>query len=264
MSPWLPAGHRLRSLGDPAAPIVCLHGSLWDSRVFAPLLDRWNPQETVWAYDLPGHGRSPLPPEAVLTLSHTVSLLAAAFDRDGIRGARVIGHSWGGMVGIALAHAHPGLVRELHVMGITLAAESPALLPEFRRLNHQVRQHGSAVLTDLLMAMFFAPSTLSDPTRSEECLRWRKSLGGYKPEIASVLAGIIERPDLTAMAKSLRIPITLIDGAHDQRFDAAMRAANRAALPAARWAEIPAVGHMALIEGPEAIANCLRSFGFAS
>jgi pimeloyl-ACP methyl ester carboxylesterase len=137
-------------------------------------------------------------------------------------------------------------------------------VPGFRALNEQVRQSGSGCLVDLLMGMFFAPQTLTDPQRAGDCAAWRSALGSFPPSISAVLAGIIDRADLYARARALTQPVVLIDGAEDQRFPESVRAANREAFQSVSAITIPDLGHMALIEDPVAMARALRQGGIGN
>lgn len=89
-------------------PVLALHGLTGHGRRWEALATGYLPDMRVLAPDLRGHGRSSsLPPwsfEAVV--ADLVRLLDGA-------PATVVGHSFGGAVGIHLARLHPELVRAL-------------------------------------------------------------------------------------------------------------------------------------------------------
>src|SRR4029079_11569727 len=78
--------------------------------------------------DLPGHGRSGIPPEpARASVERTAGDLATILDQEGWRPAHVIGYSLGARSALRLAIAHPGAVRRLVLespsAGLPTAAE---------------------------------------------------------------------------------------------------------------------------------------------
>lgn len=108
------SGHVLRSVesGRGAPPVVFLHGvfmdhTLWDA-VVDDLGDRRLTGRLV-RLDMPGHGDS-APMAAGATLDDHVSAVAETLDAAGIRGAILVGHSWGGMVAVRLAAQRTDLV----------------------------------------------------------------------------------------------------------------------------------------------------------
>lgn len=97
--------------GDGAGePVVCLHGVTGHGRRFEQLADRL-PGRRVVGVDLRGHGHSGWEPpwgvaQHVQDLVETARLL-------GIERADWVGHSFGGLLAVELAQAHPDLVRKL-------------------------------------------------------------------------------------------------------------------------------------------------------
>jgi 3-oxoadipate enol-lactonase len=90
-------------------PLVLIHegvadSTMWDEHV--PVLER---TRRVIRYDLPGYGRSPLPPGP---FSH-VRDLAALLDRLGVERAAVVGVSVGGRIALEFALEHPDRVEAL-------------------------------------------------------------------------------------------------------------------------------------------------------
>ena len=108
-------GTRLQALvgGPPdGPPLVLLHG-LGGSRsnwaFVAPELAR---TRRVLVVDLPGHGRSTALPAAP-GLGPYADRVAKLLEDEGHAPADVVGHSFGGLVGIRLAARRPELVRSL-------------------------------------------------------------------------------------------------------------------------------------------------------
>jgi esterase len=102
-------------------PLVLLHGLLGSARnlsTLARLLSARDPALTLIAFDLPGHGGSPpLPPGADSDLL-AQEVLASAGALGLARPLRLIGHSLGGRVALALARREPAAVASLTLLDI--------------------------------------------------------------------------------------------------------------------------------------------------
>src|SRR5437773_2198746 len=94
-----------RSAGD-GPPLVLLHGFLCDSRVWRRELEELSDRFRVVAWDAPGAGESPDPPEP-FTITDWAFCLAGFLDALGIERAHVLGLSWGGLLAQELYRLHP-------------------------------------------------------------------------------------------------------------------------------------------------------------
>jgi len=92
--------------------IVVLHG--WGASIaaVASIMAIFRSTHRVLALDLPGFGASDPPPVA-WSSDEYVALVMAFLSRLGVERASIIGHSYGGKLGILLAAQHPELVDRL-------------------------------------------------------------------------------------------------------------------------------------------------------
>jgi pimeloyl-ACP methyl ester carboxylesterase len=93
--------------------VVLLHGlasnlAFWYSGVMVPLRQKYR----VLAYDLRGHGKSAMP-ENGYTHYAMAEDLAGLVDAMNLHNFHLIGHSYGGLVAITYAQAHPHRLRSL-------------------------------------------------------------------------------------------------------------------------------------------------------
>jgi len=94
---------------DDGPLLLALHGLTGHGQRWEALATEHLPHARVLAPDLRGHGRSTyLPPWNLETATDDV---AAVLDQG--EPAVVVGHSFGGAIGLMLAHRHPHLVRAL-------------------------------------------------------------------------------------------------------------------------------------------------------
>ena len=114
---------RLRDVMTNRDPIVLVHGRGIGSSSFVPLAARLSHHAPVFAPDLPGHGPSD-PDARPLDVRELARALGAWMEVMGLRGAVVVGHSFGCQVALHLAAARPEFASRLVLMGPT--ADAPA------------------------------------------------------------------------------------------------------------------------------------------
>ncbi len=119
---------------EDAPPIVVLHG--WGSSaanmrpIAHAVADRWR----VWNVDLPGHGFSPAPPEAMGVPEHA-RLVADLIDAEAGGRATIIGHSNGGRIALHMASSAAFKQRVDRLVLI-----SPSGVPPLRTASYHVKR----------------------------------------------------------------------------------------------------------------------------
>lgn len=99
-------------LGEKGSPIVMMHGwgqSLESFRILGDLLSRYH---QVYIIDFPGFGKSPKPDEDWDTIDYARAI-DGFFEQLNLANAIVIGHSFGGRVGVRLAARYAKRVNAL-------------------------------------------------------------------------------------------------------------------------------------------------------
>lgn len=140
------AGGRLygASYGDAEARVVALHG--W-GRTHADFVGVLEPFDSV-AVDLPGFGSTPAPPEA--WGSPEYAALIVDLLREFASPPVLLGHSFGGRVGIHVAASAPDAIRGLVLTGAPLIRTTPSTKPKpGYRLARWLHRRG--VLSDARM-----------------------------------------------------------------------------------------------------------------
>ena len=101
-----------RSAGDPADPAVLLvHGYPASSHMWRPALDAIAARGLyAIAPDLPGFGDSEPGPPGTNTWTGHVEALEALRQAEGLERVALVGHDWGGLIGLRWACDHPDAV----------------------------------------------------------------------------------------------------------------------------------------------------------
>jgi pyruvate dehydrogenase E2 component (dihydrolipoamide acetyltransferase) len=205
--------NHLRAGSAEGPPLVLVHG-------FGGDLDNWlfnqpalAESHTVYALDLPGHGRSAKEVGAgdLAFLSET---LAAFLDALGIDRAHLVGHSLGAAAVLALALDHPSRAASLTLI-------SPAGLgPEINR-SYISGFVGAARRKEMkgVLAMLFADPELVSRDMVEDVLKYKR-LDGVAGALEAIAGAVF--PDgrqavvLAERLSELAVPTQVIWGKHDR------------------------------------------------
>ena len=95
-------------------PVLALHGLMASHRVFDGVIARGQDKNRFLAVDLPRSGKSKQ--WASMRPADIATALVEWLESRGVRRCAVIGHSYGGLVGLALAEHHPRVVSKLVII----------------------------------------------------------------------------------------------------------------------------------------------------
>jgi pimeloyl-ACP methyl ester carboxylesterase len=246
------AGLRVQEGGSGEPLLVLLHGlgatgDVW--RGWWPLLaQRW-PGRWV-APDLPGHGGSPP------LIACTFDGFAGAVAGIAQPGARVVvlGHSLGGVVGLALAGGFPGPVQAVIGLGIKVAwtdedvqrARAVAQRPVawFASRDEAAARY---LRVSGLGGLLLADDPAVDAGLRERGGRWRLAM-----DPGAFAVGVPDMPQLLARSQA---PVTLARGEHDP-----MNTDEQLARLGAATVTLPGLGHNAHVESPELAIALLDAY----
>lgn len=113
-------------------PVVLVHGYGISSRYMVPIARRLAAERTVYAPDLPGHGRSE-DPGRTLTVPELAAVLREWMDAIGLGQVVLLGNSMGCQIAVELAVRHPERVDRLILAGPTVDPEARTFLRELPR-----------------------------------------------------------------------------------------------------------------------------------
>ncbi|MFZ2648976.1 MAG: alpha/beta hydrolase [Burkholderiaceae bacterium] len=231
-------------------PLLMLHTAGADSRQWhglmglAPLREIWS----LHTFDLPGHGRSPLPQGQVnwdwrLTESLYLKWVIGYMDAAGLDRVTLMGCSMGSAIGLAL------LAKFAHRIAGAVLLEAPYRSPGRRSkyLNHP-EVHG-ARLGAAWVGSLLAPAS---PKAGRDSATWiysQAAPGVYDGDLA-YYSDDFDAHEHTAQIDARHTPLWLLTGSYDYSAtpDDSRRVASEIA--GAHFVELPGFGHFPMVENP--------------
>jgi pimeloyl-ACP methyl ester carboxylesterase len=235
-------------------PLVLLHGngSMVEDFQSSGLIDLAAENYRVIAFDRPGFGHSYRPPGRIWTPEAQADLIHAALIEIGVSEAIILGHSWGTLVGIALALRYPRNVKALVLASgyyyptvrADVVAFAPLAVPIIGEiLNHTISPLLARLMWPLLLRKIFGPRRM--PTK----------FSGFPEEMAvrpsqlraAAADSTLMVPAAHRLRKSygqLEMPVVIVTGAEDRVVDGEQSAELHRDIPGSLLRTIPANGHM--------------------
>jgi O-succinylbenzoic acid--CoA ligase len=256
-----PGGMRLayRLIDGPAAdsPVVLLlHSTLssgWQLTGLARAIAEWS---TVVVPDRRGSGASRLAAPRPVGLDEQVADLVALLRALRLGPVTVFGHSYGGVVALALAAAHPHLVSQVVAYEPPLLEMlSPAELGDMADVAAVVRaahaSGGAPAAAEAFLQAIGGEDVLTNASTSGRAALLAEG-DGVLADVGSMTGA---RVDLAAIT----CPVTLVTGDASEPFYAVIADCAAEVLQAARREHLPEAGHPAPITQPAVLAELLRT-----
>lgn len=257
-----------------APPLLMLHGNpTWSYMYRRPIAELAAAGHRCVAFDHMGFGRSDKPPylTGYSLEAHVQNTLALIDDLD-LRDVLLVGHDWGGPIGLGAALERRDRLRGLALMN-TWAWELPSFLPPFLR---EFRTDGLGEILALGGNLFVEsiPGGMhrrdTDPLMMEAYrapfpnywsrvapLAFQREIPLTERDRSSVLMGAIHE-----RLPQLDQPVLLVWGMRDPVFQPVFLDQWRELFPAARVVELDAAAHYLVEDDPDAVTAALA--GFAS
>lgn len=250
-------GERRRP-GDP--DILLLHGLFNDSTLWRAQVEPLALLGRVVALDLPGHGRSEVPPP--FDLPGHAEALAGALGAIDVRRAVCVGLSWGASLALHLALSHPASVAALALLGPGAEAQTRFRKAKYRLLAATVRRFGLTpwlARGQIAPLMFSARSRRERPELVDEFVRSATAVP-RAAVIRAALAAAIDRPDILGRLGALSVPTLVLCGRDDRGNPPVLSEHIARAIPGARLEWIEEAGHLSPLERPEEVNRFLVPF----
>jgi proline iminopeptidase len=271
----LPEGRLFYEVVGTGDPIVVVHGGPGlDHRYLRPGLDVLASSHALVYYDQRGTGRSDVPlSEATINLGAFVQDIDDLRQALGYERITLLGHSFGGLIALAYARAHPDAVRALVLMD---TAEPGSRFAEqtARRQAAARAPEDSTALAELMASPGFAArekdtmsriyraafrGTMHVPDRVNEIdldLSARTARNG--PEVARLLGTSMGAVDWWDTLADVTAPVLVVHGRYEPA-PVAMARALAEAFPRGRFVPLDS-GHFPYVEDPQGLAEAVSGF----
>jgi proline iminopeptidase len=222
----------------------------------------------VVMYDQRGVGRSfALKAGAPNTVEEQLSDLEALRAQLGAETVDLLGHSYGGYLGMAYAARYPQRVARLMLVDSAAPKWSETLFL-FKQVFPEATERQDALgfaselgdkgasdnsIREYLTMLFYSPE------RREAFLKlWNPA--AYRREVNAALNRDLERFDLNPEIRKFRMPVLVMTGRYDMNVAPLTAYKMHQAIPASRFVVFERSGHLPFLEEPEAFVAAIEEF----
>jgi len=187
--------YEIRGKGE---PVLLLHGGLFTTELFGPVLTKLAETRRVIGVHLHGHGRTELGTRKI-NLVDIGRDLGVVLTKLGLRQVDVMGYSFGGGAAFQLAAQHPEMVRRLVLVSTPYAQNGffPEMLPQQAAVG--------AAMADAMKETPMYKSYVAVAPRPQDFPRLLDAMGEF-----------MRQPyDWSATVKQLTMPVMLVYGDAD-------------------------------------------------
>lgn len=243
--------------------VILLHGVGGGHTAFAPQLETLaGAGYRAVAWDMPGYGRSaPIEPYTFKGLAQRLLDLIDALRCDQVT---LVGHSMGGMVAQELVARKPERVSRLVLCGTSAAfaqrsdgKQASDWAQRFIAQRTGLLDAGlsMAQLAQHLIPRLTGPGALPEGLRLAEFCLAQVPSATYRRALGALVSFNRQRE-----LGQIGVPTLLIGGEFDRVAAPAVVRQMAAAIPLARYAEMPGTGHLMNLEAPDAFDALLLAF----
>ena len=237
------SGHR-----TPARPpLVLIHGA-GGTTLHWPTALRRLPGETVYAVDLPGHGKSG--GVGRQSIGDYAGVVLEWLDRKLIERAILVGHSMGGAIAQALALTAPD-----RVAGLALVGTATRL-----RVNEQILEGARSEKTfaetvALIIKWSFSPST---PPATSRAIHQR--MLQVRPPVLHGDYLACNEFEVTDAISAVLVPTLVIYGTADKMVPERYSRLLAEQIAGATLIPVPEAGHMVMLEQPQVVTAAVANY----
>lgn len=235
--------------------VIFIHGAAMDHTVWTlPARYFARHKYNVYAFDLPGHGRSKGP--ALTSIESIAHWVKSAMDTLEIPNAAIVGHSMGSLVGICFSANYPARTRCLALLGTS----TPMPVTEQLLAAAQANEHDAIDMTNIWSHSDFGLiGGNSDPGRCMTMSGQRLLERSDDYVLFNDLNACNAFGDAESYLSEVKQPTLIISGKQDKMTSPLKAQAASEKIKDAKLVELDRCGHFMLTEQPNAVLDALAS-----
>jgi 3-oxoadipate enol-lactonase len=227
--------------------MVLVHGFPLDHTIWEEVVPILNIKADVIVPDLRGFGESEVSPVDYL-LTDLAAELLAMLDEFNIQQATIVGHSMGGYIALAFAHAYPKRTLGLGLVASQARADTPERKVSRYEEAEQILSNGVGEVANVMSVKLTGVANLQIKMRE---LILRQSPQG----LAHALKAMAGRPDLLPYLPEFDFPVAIVHGLADALVPVERAQEVRGKVKQGFLVEVEGVGHLPMIEAPKSTAG---------
>ncbi len=228
-------------------PIVLLHGFPLDHTIWMNVAAIMQERADVIMPDLRGFGDSAIA-QGDFSIEDLASDVVALLDQLKLEQAAIVGHSMGGYVALALAHAHPERVLGLGLVSSQARPDTPERKAARYQEAEAILANGVSEVAASMSTKLTNDKSLQDKLR---ILIFRQPAKG----LAGALKAMAERPDSTPFLPEFGFPVAIVHGEADALIPVDRAREMKSLVKNGSLVVVEGVGHMPMMEAPESTAG---------
>jgi abhydrolase domain-containing protein 6 len=254
------AGNHIEYLvGGSGEPMVLLHGFGGDKSAWVRVSRYLTPHFRIVAPDIPGFGESSQDPSAHYGIVEQVERIHAFVHALGLGTVHLGGNSMGGAIAGVYAARHPEDLRSLWLLdpGWIRSAKPSELQQRMAQGDNPLLVTDVAGFERLLDFVFFERPSIPRPI--ERYLAEQAIV--HRPFNEKIMGDFQATPViLEDEVKGVPTPTLITWGDHDRLVDVSGAQVLKSVMPYAEVVVMPNVGHVPMVEKPEAAARAFLKF----
>ena len=244
------------SIDGDGPPLFLIHGIGAARNTWTKLLPVLTPHYTVVTYDLRGHGASPLP-EGEFGLEDLVADLEAIRIKTGFEQAHFTGHSLGGMIGPAYAHAFPDRVLSLGLLS-TAAFRTEDDSKKVLAVVKAMEDRGIPNVLETLTDRWFTDGFIRD--HGDVVRKRLDQVISTDPDVFLNVFRIYATTEMAPWLHQVTAPSLVLTGENDGGCNPRLNQMIADALPSSQLEILPDYKHSLLLEAGDEVAQHIHQF----
>jgi len=236
-------------------PFVLFHSLLSDRASFDAIVPELARSFRTIVPELPGFGRSRVVEGGLAAIADRMA--EAVTDAAAGAPAIVLGNGYGGFVALQMAIRHPAIASQLILADCGAAFDEPGQ-QAFRNMAKASREKGLGAITDVAMRRLFAPDFQAQhPVLMQDR---REAFLRTDPEVFRAACDALAGLDLRSELASVKVPVLVMVGEHDEATPPPMSHELAAGLPRAELKILPGCAHVPQLQAPRLFLDALNAF----